>query len=123
MKHSKECIEFTAKSIQHQLDFLTKHPHYCKHCNGWGGHASTYDPSPAGVCLSAGSFGDFDPCRHCEGKCPVCADPLDDDEEHCTNCDTTRGQDGIPDPPECLCWMEEENEYYADLQKHNERKS
>jgi len=120
MKHTEQC---TANARRHNIyvaRFLTKHPDHCKHCMGWGGKASTYDPSPAGVSLGAGSFSDFDPCEHCAGKCPICADPLDDDEEYCTNCDTTRGQDGLSSGPECLCWESDLNDYHEDLERRNQ---
>jgi hypothetical protein len=107
-------------------DYIEQWPDYCEECSGWGGRMGYYDPSPAGVSLSAGGFADFDPCPSCmeEGKCPRCgqeSDMLDPDDPEwggedfiCPECSwAERRSEGIPldgpYPTECDCWDEDLN--------------
>lgn len=73
-----DCLTNTkAAQEERQASWKMTWPNYCKTCNGNGGTAYSYDPSPAGVSLSAGSMEDFDPCEVCasQGICPRCGKP------------------------------------------------
>lgn len=102
--------------------YTAEWPDHCEQCNGWGGATSYYDPSPAGVGLSPGSFADYEPCFTCleEGKCPRCSGPADlvespDGDEYyaCTVCgwDELKKLPGVPDDVpfhmDCTCWEDE----------------
>lgn len=110
MIHSSKCIK-ARFAHQNLVDEYTKTwPHYCQTCYGWGGQSYRYDPSPRGVSLASGYFEDFEPCPDCieSGKCPRCFQSCDTTQDECPHChlDFTR-PDGLPEPPECLCWMED----------------
>lgn len=55
-------------------EYDKRYPGYCRACHGWGGDFYSYDPSPSGVGLSAGSIQMGDPCPHCveQDRCPRC---------------------------------------------------
>jgi hypothetical protein len=84
-----------------------QYPSACANCGGSGVSYHSYDPSPAGVALSAGSFTEADLCPACTGEhlCPRCGEHgIDHDEdvmvcEHCgwTEEDTT---EVLPRQPE-----------------------
>jgi superfamily II DNA or RNA helicase len=99
--------------------YLSEWPNYCEDCGGWGGHYSTYDPSPSGVGLSPGFMTDYDPCETCVENdiCPRCGentisliDGKSEDWYECKSCrwDDRQGFEGMPQdppmPPECNCW-------------------
>lgn len=71
-------------------------PNYCRMCDGAGQQEYSFDPSPAGVSLSAGSMTDVEVCEGCtnKGVCPRCGgpawNPYDD-------------LDDIPGPPCRFC--------------------
>jgi len=104
------------KYLKDVEDWKSRWPNYCPDCNGWGGAAERYDPSPTGVALSPGYFYEFEPCPSCTSKnnCGRCGDHLQfddpDDRTHvvCRNCGWSPGDDGIHEGPECFCWIEEE---------------
>ena len=92
-------------------------PLHCQICHGEGGKSSSFDPSPAGVSLSPGSFYGFDPCESCVswGRCPRCGhgdvgvgipeksdpEPL----ETCPECGWTQTPECMPpQPAECTCF-------------------
>ncbi|MEI7770113.1 MAG: hypothetical protein WCI67_09010 [Chloroflexales bacterium] len=69
--HTEACA--AARAAQAAWD--ARWPHHCQECGGSGGIGYSYDPSPAGVSLSAGSMMDYEPCD-CfaeRGVCPRCA--------------------------------------------------
>lgn len=114
--------EKDAEAYQKEIDaFTAQWPDYCAACDAWGGRYSSYDPSPAGVGLSAGYMMEYDPCSECveEEKCPRCGGycPLHetekDDYSACTVCgwDERNKLPGLsPEPPypaECDCWEDE----------------
>ncbi len=115
--HSPECVAATERAQAARVAWAARWPNHCEACGGWGGATSYYDPSPAGVSLSAGFLQDFDPCAECsdKGRCGRCGGPVTDDGP-CPacgwNCD-----DGMPqlqDGP-CACVEEEMARYDADL--------
>lgn len=107
MKHSEKCTHDLDAWKQACLELEKTFPSFCRHCSGWGGFWSSFDPSPSGVALSPGRMYDFDPCDQCEGTCPLCRAPLPDDETVCKACGQERGTSGIPESPECSCWHTE----------------
>ena len=133
MTHSKECMD-NFDAWQKEMDAYNEQwENHCGECSGWGGRYYSYDPSPAGVGLSPGSFTDFDTCPHCIdlGHCPRCSaawnplqpNPLEDDEAACPNCGWTVNTPGAPESPECFCYEEhlwddqEAKEYFAKNQE------
>lgn len=115
--HSQDCL---AASIWHELiriGYTLEWPDYCRNCNGNGAHCYLYDPSPAGVSLSAGYMTDCDPCAVCSenGRCPRCAaETLNDDNEysHCRVCGwDDEISDGLDLPFECICYDYGEPDY------------
>lgn len=111
MTHSVDC---QARADQHQAEIAAwkaAWPNHCTACNGQGGSHSSFDPSPSGVALGAGSLADFDPCQSCgdKGLCPRCGAQAwkEGDEafgEACTACGWTGKDGGCPPPAECICW-------------------
>ena len=118
-KCSDECKADFARYAEEIVAFGKRFPNHCTDCRGWGLHVSTYDPSPAGISLGHGYMSDVDICETCRGTCPCCREPLpvdvDDSPDHmkCVACGSTVGQDGLSDGPECLCWMNESEEYHG----------
>jgi len=98
--------------------YTSEWPDYCVACGGWGGHYSSYDPSPAGVSLSPGYMIEYDPCRVCVEQliCPRCGketinlvESRGGDTYLCAGCGWKESTTaGLPqDPPhytECTCW-------------------
>lgn len=114
--HTEACKANTEKWQAAKEEFVKRHPDYCTMCNGFGGKWYSYDPSPAGVSLSAGSMSDFDPCVYCldDMRCPHCGGDLGESEGSlglfCMNLEcgwNEEVEDGIPDEPECICPYEE----------------
>jgi hypothetical protein len=108
VEHSEECLS------KHRLQisaFSEKYPNYCRSCLGRGCFAYSYDPSPSGVALSPGRMIEMEPCRECEGSCPLCRHPLEDGETKCSECgwDFEAGP-FYPAEPECDCWNKENSE-------------
>ena len=111
------CLERKKKHEQAIADYKSAWPNFCRKCNGWGGHAYDYDPSPAGVCLAPGTMTDFDPCPHCieKGICPRCGgvnpDPeaFCDEDYACIHCGWVQADGGRPRDwcEECDQWMDE----------------
>ena len=93
-------------------------PTHCADCGGWGLHTETYDPSPAGVSLGAGTVTDIALCLKCleEETCPRCCEEapwIDGVGSHCcTRCGFVEGEtEGLPPVPqlaECDCWSIED---------------
>lgn len=114
-------------SEQHKLSCLSRRvadalyvqawPDHCQTCGGTGIACYSYDPSPAGVSLSAGSMTDCDPCSDCEekGLCPRCKFPRVWDEvleSHlaCSACGFYNGPDEqhwTPGRPMIDCYCHE----------------
>lgn len=110
MEHSQECRDRFEEYNRQVAEYFYSWPHHCKHCRGWGGFYSQYDPSPSGVSLSAGYMVDFDPCEKCceNGICPRCGRLLDEYEEFddpCPHCgfEFDGSTDGEPVDVECYC--------------------
>lgn len=103
-QHTKECTEAQEKWKQEVTEYEKKYPNYCKACDGYGGEATKYDPSPPGVGLSPGYMTDFCPCPECleKDKCPQCGGNIYG-EDVCPDCGWEFGQ-GKPEQPECYCW-------------------
>jgi hypothetical protein len=103
-----DCKDKSTNAIE-RAAYIKENPNYCKNCEGWGGFASTYDPSPPGVSLGSGSMQDWDACPECTdaGICPRCGAPYDIDLDTCLECDWTSMSPGLPPEGECLCWAEE----------------
>lgn len=111
MEHSVECLERMARAVKLRTAWLSEWPDYCRHCHGQGAHYYTFDPSPTGVSLSAGTMEDAEPCDQCteQGICARCGkaglDP-ETGEGPCSHCGWNY-DDGVPEMPECFCWMDE----------------
>jgi len=107
--HTAECLARWRPYEERRRAWAAAHPNHCPHCEGWGGFASCYDPSPAGVGLSPGCMPDWDPCPKCleRGVCPRCGQETlvpDDEPEACTSCGWSMSDpDGMPPPYECGC--------------------
>lgn len=113
MRHSKACAGAIAEREEARRQWAAAYPNHCRACGGWGGTWSSYDPSPAGVSLAAGSLADFDTCADCsdKGRCGRCgADGLLDNETGdvvaCPVCGWN-DDDGMPSEAECVCWVDE----------------
>lgn len=127
--HSIKHTEFCKRQFKYYDEGLKKYedkwPNYCKHCDGWGGFWSQYDPSPPGISLGAGYIMDFDTCEHCtdKGICPRCGKKdttnalmdmtYEDLEYKCPHCGWKADTDdedswGLPESPVCCCEMEQE---------------
>lgn len=112
VKHSEHCLEWTPKIEQARQQYDNDYPNHCRKCQGWGGHTSTYDPSPAGVSLGSGHMIDFDPCPHCyeKGICPRCGEEKLDvqkmeegDPTFCHGCGWKEDESkGKSEPYDCL---------------------
>ncbi len=121
--HTQACIDSQAETKTKRENYAKEWPNHCTDCEGWGGHSSSYDPSPAGVSLGGGSYQEFDPCEtcYCKGKCPRCGALMADGQElfdkdtPCLSCDFTEGTDGMPAVTECGCWYAEEDAYLEAL--------
>lgn len=120
--HTEICTVHVATLYKLRLEYETTWPNHCRACNGWGGAASYYDPSPAGVSLGAGMLEDWDSCSTCldNNLCPRCKAPIleaDDDDngaQGCLNCGWTTDDGGLPPwDPDCGCWYLEEREFHA----------
>jgi hypothetical protein len=118
--HAPECQARLDARKAEIAAWIAAWPNHCKRCGGWGGFASTYDPSPSGVTLGHGVMHDFDTCPDCidKGLCPRCGKELTIGpnvrahpglESITTLCPACRWQDnetlGCPEPPECFCWI------------------
>ena len=123
--HSEECKKYQAAREASRAEWAGRWPRYCRTCEGWGGFASSYDPSPSGVALSSGSLPDWDECEACTAKgiCGRCGAPNPVDEETlevspCSSCGWNT-DDGMPEHDgDCGCWYEEEKrllERYPEL--------
>lgn len=115
--HSEACDKDSAAAKAAHEAYFVQWPNACRKCSSWGGHGSSYDPSPSGVGLSPGSMYDFDPCDDCWGKmkCSRCGlDPAwpedSDGSGACPSCGWTDGTDGAPmDDYECFGECKPEN--------------
>lgn len=116
--HTFKCLQTRLTWSMKVIAYLVKWPYFCRTCKGWGGHVERWDPSPAGVSLSAGTLEEFEPCQDCadQFKCPRCGERsffenIDDvevsiDDFHnakCHNCGWTVKDGGLIEDPECIC--------------------
>jgi hypothetical protein len=108
VKHKDGCIEL--QKMEDRELFKQAWPEHCTKCEGWGGFWHSFDPSPSGVSLSAGSMMELDPCEDCVvlGKCPRCGlqddAEVSDEFEHCRSCDWRWDfSDGMPEYDICGC--------------------
>ena len=121
--HTQACIDSQTAISAKRFAYAQRWPNHCTDCEGWGGHSSSYDPSPAGVSLGGGSFTEFDPCEtcYCKGNCPRCGGPMADGQElfdedtPCPSCGFKEGDAGMEQQPECGCWYAEEDAYLKAL--------
>ena len=105
--HDESCLTNQIARELARVGYMLQWPNYCRECNGYGAHFFQYDPSPAGIGLSAGYMTDADPCGCVEsGHCPRCGEAGVDPEcgDYCTECKWTFETLGIADPAECECW-------------------
>ena len=118
VNHNEACAAAIARWHAAYKAYADQWPSFCRTCQGWGGHGSSFDPSPSGVGLSAGSFPDFDTCPDCvdQNVCPRCgatdqlaaeADFKPEDDK-CNACGWTPKDSGVAEQPECLCWIADE---------------
>ena len=108
--HTEQCLQDTAEWERIKNEYESRWPRYCRTCNGWGftGCGIRCDEPWA------------DPCADCteQGRCPRCGhqiydDPYDwEDDTTCPECGWREGAtEGIPEAPECLCWLGKEHCY------------
>jgi len=111
--HTAECNQHTINYETALEAYRLLWPNYCTVCNAVGGFHSSYDPSPAGVSLSPGSYPDFDPCSACilRGICPRCGEQhtIDQDSDtcECLNCRWKDDDWSCVAPQQwdwCSCW-------------------
>lgn len=98
--------------------YMKTWPSHCSHCRGRGVFFDTYDPSPAGVSLAAGTMTDVCACHVCleNDLCPRCGGPAPFNEARelssCLSCGFAELEtEGLPEPPqlaECDCWSLED---------------
>lgn len=62
--HTQACIASQAEINAKRENYAKEWPNHCPDCEGWGGHSSSYDPSPDGVSLGGGSYKDLDLYRY-----------------------------------------------------------
>lgn len=139
--HTQACLESQVAINAKREAYKAQWPDHCPDCEGWGGHTSSFDPSPDGVSLGSGSYQEFDPCEtcYCKGKCPRCGSQMADGQEvyflgqflafpgdsltmllfnedtPCPSCGFTEGTDGMQPLTECGCWYAEEDAYLKAL--------
>lgn len=127
--HNKACVLAYEHYQKELADWLAKwEATYCRECNARGEWTDTFDPSPAGVGLSAGWMEDGGPCASCtlcdadhpNPLCPRCMSPwsviYDDNDDPicllaaqelpCPRCGWNWGKnldDTLPVEPECFC--------------------
>lgn len=114
------CEKLSAELKIKQLDWEQQWPLYCKTCNGSGGTWTSYDPSPSGISLSAGTMQDFEMCPACEQSgmewgddglliqaCPRCSLMMPvESQEPCPNCHWNWNKNpGDSAPKLCEWWV------------------
>lgn len=117
--HTEQC-ELVNRELSIQRSFyLFNFSKYCKACKGAGQFVETYDPSPFGVSLSSGYMVDSEPCLECtaQGICPRCGQTgltnedegrgIDTGDGPCTFCGWDYHLGGVPELPECFCYIDE----------------
>ena len=113
-KHTPQCQQAHTRYQVDKARYAARWPGYCHTCGGNGITCYTYDPSPAGVCLSSGWMIDCDPCPDCleRGICPRCGeeawgdDDFDGEPVTCPHCGWQEDNpDCLPPEPECYCWQ------------------
>lgn len=113
--HTEQCRRYVAERERARAAWAATWPNHCQTCEGWGGFASSYDPSAAGVALASGSLPDWDECATCTANeiCGRCGAPIPVDKETlevpaCSSCGWNF-DDGMPPPDDdCGCWYEQE---------------
>lgn len=126
--HTQACIDIQTMISTRRFAYAQRWPNHCTDCEGWGGHTSSYDPSPAGVSLGGGSFTEFNPCEtcYCNGLCPRCGGPMTDGQElfdedtPCPSCGFKEGDAGMEQQSNCGCWYAEEKAYLDALDLYEE---
>ena len=110
--HTEQCLQDTAEWERIKNEYESRWPHYCRTCMGWGALYSGIEYGKPVV----------DPCPDCsdKGRCPRCghqiySEPSDwDDDTTCPECGWREGAtEGIPEAPECLCWLKKEDVWKA----------
>lgn len=118
MIHTDGCKDAMRRYEKEVKEFETKWPNYCRKCGGWGGFYVNYDPSSRGTSLGRGYMTDFDLCLECLEKdlCPRCGKTIItiesdySDTFKCDFCGFEEGKtSGLPEEPECFCYMELED--------------
>ena len=113
IKHTESCQQAHAQAEATRAAYAAKWPNHCPTCEGHGGHWYSFDPSPSGISLAAGTMEDFDACPDCleKGVCPRCgqevwtADDWDGNPVTCPLCGWDEASpDGMPPEAECWCW-------------------
>jgi hypothetical protein len=127
--HTPECWARMNAEWDEMDQWVRDHPNYCRHCQGMGGFASSYDPSPAGVSLSSGSMMEFDYCPECteKGVCPECGQQMFDPDAFgwsdmlvCPHCGwKEETASGMPQGHQeyCPCQEKKMEESYAKMEK------
>lgn len=117
--HTEACVQQLAAARQAMSAWVAAWPNHCDACEGQGGRSWSYDPSPAGVALSAGSFLEVEPCSECaeKGLCARCGERMPENVSEeglpCPACGWRFGE-GAPAMPEGPCPCLETEMYRAE---------
>lgn len=105
--HTRQCDRATEAYRRECEEYIIKFPNHCKRCGGWGYLADPYSDE----CDDA--------CPRCLEKelCPRCGGALSLDIEgldECLSCGWLDCDEGLPEPPECDCFDEEQEDWMED---------
>jgi len=112
-RHTEFCVRALGLAMLSRTLYQWEWPHYCRECNGTGGHTHSHDPSPAGIALSPGTMEEWETCPLCtaHGLCPRCGENIwfglhDELMEVCEECSFSFVEEtpGFPSLSECSCW-------------------
>ena len=103
--HTTECRKANARWSNVRDEYAARWPNHCQTCGGWGGSSSPGCSVPYGSTYVS-LPDDVDICPDCQeqGMCPRCGSGMDvEAEAPCPACGWSWGDEGIPEPPGCVC--------------------
>jgi len=122
MKHTKNCLKNQLAWVNQFLDYFSKHPNYCRKCNGSGELVYYENPGDQGM---PGVMEFADPCECLEsGICPRCGrnDSLHECADGTYLCYVCGWDEGTKEvaPPMYECSCHEEYEWNCQQQEDEE---